>query len=61
MSTMKKDLESARSKKAANLAAGRYSYEGFTSDEHAALSRHTMFGDDDIAFPSQEEWSRIVD
>ena len=36
-------------------------FDGLRSSEIAARSRHLMFGDNDEAFPSQEEWSRIVD
>jgi hypothetical protein len=46
---------------AANHQARRYSFEGLTTAEIAERSRRIMFGDNDEAFPSQEEWSRIVD
>jgi hypothetical protein len=46
---------------AANHQARRYSFEGWTTAEIAERSRRIMFGDNDEAFPSQEEWSRIVD
>lgn len=36
-------------------------FEGLTSSEIAARNRLVMFGPNDEAFPSQEEWSRIVD
>ncbi len=36
-------------------------YDGFTSEEIAAYSRRLMFGANDEAFPSEEEWSAIVD
>lgn len=36
-------------------------YAGFTTGEIAAWQRRLMFGADDEAFPSQEEWSSIVD
>jgi hypothetical protein len=29
--------------------------------EQAALNRHLMFGEDDEAFPDEDEWSSIVD
>ncbi|MFI5296633.1 MAG: hypothetical protein ACHREM_00930 [Polyangiales bacterium] len=44
-----------------NAKAGRAGFAGFTSDEIAAWNRRVMFGDNDEAFPSPEEWSRIVD
>lgn len=39
----------------------RSSYEGLTSEEIAKWNRYVMFGPNDRAFPSQEEWSAIVD
>jgi hypothetical protein len=45
----------------ANTMAGRDSYEGMTSSEISDYNRYMMFGADDEAFPSQEEWSMIVD
>jgi hypothetical protein len=36
-------------------------YQGLTSSEIAHYNRRLMFGANDEAFPSQEEWSRIVD
>ena len=32
-----------------------------SQEEQAALNRYLMFGEDDEAFPDQDEWSRIVD
>ena len=32
-----------------------------TKEEQFALNRYLMFGEDDEAFPDQDEWSRIVD
>ncbi len=45
----------------ANNAARRGSYEGLKTSEIAEHSRRLMFGENNEAFPSQEEWSRIVD
>jgi hypothetical protein len=45
----------------ANQVAGRNTYEGLTSSEIGQYSRSLMFGDNSEAFPSAEEWSRIVD
>ncbi len=39
----------------------RGTFDGLTTDEIAARSRRLMFGENDRAFPSAEEWSRIVD
>lgn len=36
-------------------------FEGMTSSEISSLNRRAMFGENDIAFPSQEEWSLWVD
>lgn len=36
-------------------------YEGLTTAEIAKRNRHLMFGALDEAFPSEAEWSRIVD
>lgn len=36
-------------------------YAGLTTEEIAAHNRRLMFGENDEAFPSPEEWSRIVD
>lgn len=36
-------------------------YAGLRSSEIAAYNRRLMFGENDEAFPSQEEWSKIVD
>jgi len=44
-----------------NTNAGRDSYHGLTTEEIAAYNRALMFGDDDDAFPEQNEWSSAVD
>ncbi len=44
-----------------NQLAGRNSYQGLTSSEIGEYNRSLMFGDNDEAFPGQEEWSSIVD
>ena len=36
-------------------------YDGLTSAEIASYNLRLMFGENDEAFPSAEEWSRIVD
>ena len=46
---------------ATNNAAGRGSFEGLMTAEISERNRRLMFGEHDEAFPSQEEWSRIVD
>ena len=45
----------------ANIAAGLDRYDGLTSSEIGTYSRFLMFGENDEAFPSEEEWSMIVD
>jgi hypothetical protein len=45
----------------ANQEAGREYYDGMTSSEIGDYNRYLMFGADDEAFPSQREWSMIVD
>lgn len=32
-----------------------------TKEELLALNRYVMFGEDDEAFPDEDEWSSIVD
>jgi len=32
-----------------------------TEEELVALNRYVMFGEDDEAFPDEDEWSSIVD
>jgi len=32
-----------------------------SSEEQLALNRYLMFGEDDEAFPDEDEWSSIVD
>lgn len=32
-----------------------------TEEEQSALNRYLMFGEDDEAFPDEDEWSSIVD
>lgn len=44
-----------------NRAEGRETYAGLDSSEIGTYNRALMFGENDEAFPSQEEWSRIVD
>lgn len=47
---------------AANAAdPAKGSFEGLRSSEIATYSGALMFGENDEAFPSQEDWSRIVD
>jgi hypothetical protein len=41
--------------------ASKGTFDGFTSEEIAAYNRRMMFGENDEAFPSAAEWSRIVD
>jgi hypothetical protein len=46
---------------AANREAGVYLFENLESSEIGQYSGWLMFGDDEEAFPSQDEWSMIVD
>ena len=46
---------------AANRTAGLETYAGLQSHEIGTYSHSLMFGDESEAFPSQEEWSIIVD
>jgi hypothetical protein len=45
----------------ANRESGRSTYDGLESREIGRYNRAIMFGDNDEAFPSQDEWSRVVD
>jgi hypothetical protein len=45
----------------ANREAGRNTFAGLDSSEIGQYNRALMFGDNDEAFPGQDEWSRIVD
>ena len=45
----------------ANIAAGIDRYDGLTSSEIGTYNRFLMSGENDEAFPSEEEWSMIVD
>lgn len=60
-SDVRRSREDLRALQLGNHAANRGSYQGWTTDEIADNSRRTMFGENDEAFPSAEEWSRIVD
>jgi len=44
-----------------NRQTGAYLFEGLTPSECGRYSGHLMFGDNDEAFPSDSEWSMIVD
>jgi hypothetical protein len=61
MSDKKQTLARIREVVKANREAGRETYAGLESWEIGMHNRAVMFGDDDEAFPSPEEWSRIVD
>ncbi len=63
MSTEAKADRLARIRKiiAENREAGRDTYAGLQSHEVGEHSRAIMFGENDENFPSQDEWSRIVD
>lgn len=59
--TPNRNLAAVRAVITANRAAGRETYAGLESHEIGLYSRASMFGDNGEAFPSREEWSRIVD
>jgi hypothetical protein len=46
---------------AENHKNGNSTFHGLTSGEIADYSRFLMFGENDEAFPDQDEWSMIVD
>lgn len=46
---------------AQNRKEKRETYHGLDSSEIGRHSRSIMFGDGDEAFPSTDEWARIVD
>jgi len=54
-------LEHIKAVIAENRKSGRSTYQGLDSSEIGEYNRALMFGDNDEAFPSQEEWSNIVD
>lgn len=60
--TKKANLERIRGVIAENKRNGTdNTYEGLQSWEIGLYNGAMMFGDNDEAFPSQDEWSRIVD
>lgn len=56
-----KTLEQIKQVVLENMKAGRFTYDGLTSDEIARRNRALMFGENDEAFPDAATWSRIVD
>lgn len=46
---------------ASNRQSGSYTYEGLDSSEIGRYNGYLMFGENDEAFPSEAEWSMIVD
>ncbi len=44
-----------------NTNEGKGTYEGLTSAEIGRHSQSIMFGDDFEGFPSESEWSSLVD
>lgn len=54
-------LEHIKAVIAENRKSDRPTYQGLDSSEIGEYNRALMFGDNDEAFPSQEEWSYIVD
>jgi len=54
-------LQEIKNKVRENKMSGRSSFEGLDSSDISEYNRAMMFGDNDEAFPSQKEWSWIVD
>ena len=44
-----------------NRKAGRHAYKGLDSADIGTYNRSLMWGDDDEAYPGDEEWSEWVD
>ena len=44
-----------------NREAGNYLFDNLESCEIGKYNAWLMFGDDDEAFPSQSDWSQIID
>lgn len=59
--TKKANLARIRGVIAENRQMGHETYKGLASWEIGLYNGALMFGDDDEAFPSQDEWSSIVD
>lgn len=57
----KKSLSEIRGIIKANLMAGRDQYFGLTSAEIGRRNQSLMWGDNNEACPSTEEWTMIVD
>lgn len=56
-----KTIEEIKSVIRSNQQNGRSSYYGLESAEIGAYNRYVMYGENDKAFPSQSQYSRIVD
>jgi len=56
-----KTLQEIKSIISSNLQAKLRQFEGLASDEIGRYNRSIMFGEADEAFPSDAEWSLIVD
>lgn len=59
--TTDRNHEALRASYIENAQQGRHPYEGWSTSEIAAYNRRLMFGANDEAFPSQAEWSSVVD
>lgn len=55
------NLEDIKAKVYENKQAGRYQYDGLDSSDIGTYNRSVMFGDDDEAFPEEDEWSSWTD
>jgi hypothetical protein len=43
-----------------NVLNGREKFAGLKSAEIGKFNRWVMWGEDDAAFPGEQEWSRVV-
>lgn len=58
---MELSIEQIKQIIATNFKERMPQYSGLSSSDIGRYSRSIMFGENDEAFPDQEEWSRIVD
>lgn len=58
---MKLNLNEIKEKIKVNHKKGLPTYNGLSTSEISEYNRVLMFGENDEAFPSEMEWSRIVD
>jgi hypothetical protein len=61
MNKRDKTLADIRAKIAENRRGGSETYAGLQSHEIGKYNRALMFGDNDEAFPGQDEWRKVTD